>query len=93
MSRGKFINGTYIKNEYEKDRLRMAGGSWSINLEDILDYSSIENVEFRTEAATYRISWERAKKHGFARTLGGEDKLVVPLEFWEVTDNDSPRKT
>lgn len=91
MGHGVVKDGVYFKKEKEKDQLRMAGGSWSINLADV-DFDKAHTIVFCTDTAHYIISATDAQFHGFERTLGGEEKLVVPLKYWEVRPNDTPRK-
>jgi hypothetical protein len=71
----------YIKHEKEKDKLRMAGGAWSINLDEV-DVLKVDIVMYITEEYTYTITTEDAMKYGFQRLLGGEIKLVVPERCW-----------
>lgn len=74
--------GNYIKHEDEKNKLRMGGGSWTINLKEV-DLSTTPKIGFVTNKGVYRISAEKAIENGFERTLGGERKLVVPIEYWD----------
>lgn len=83
MSHGITRDGIYYKQEKEKDRLRMGGGSWSINYDDV-DFSKVETIVLCAEVNHYIISTEEALAHGFERTLGGERKLVVPIKYWKV---------
>jgi len=83
MAHGKIVGSTYYKIEREKDRLRMAGGSWSINLSE-LDMTKVDTIVFTSEKARYTISTTDALAHGFQRTLGLENKLVVPVKNWKV---------
>lgn len=93
MTHGIVQNRTFWKNEKEKDRLRMGGGSWSINLAEV-DFDKVDGIVFCTEKAHYLISVIDAKLHGFERFLGGEPKLVVPVKYWkEQPKNDTPRET
>lgn len=90
MSHGITRNKIYYKQEKEKDRLRMAGGSWSINYDDV-DFSKVETIVFCTEKAHYLISADKALLTGFDRVLGGERKLVVPVKCWTLQEkHDSP---
>ena len=74
-------NGILIKKEKEKDQLRMGGGSWSINLDELKTIP--EAIHYITEKSTYKISYKDAMEHSFVRILGGERKLVVPINKWE----------
>ena len=51
MGYGKIIGKSYIKNEDEKQKLRMGGGSWSIKLDEISD--SIENTYLKNLVARF----------------------------------------
>lgn len=82
MSHGILHKGDqWLKYEKEQDKLRIGGGSWSINLDELPDEA--ETIVYVTEDYGYRISVMGAKLRGFVRVLGGEQKLVVPLKFWE----------
>lgn len=80
--RGVLKNGIYTKTEKESGKLRMSGGSWSINLQD-LDISKADTIVYETETASYTISTNDARKYGFQIRLGGELKLVIPVKYWE----------
>ena len=72
----------FFKVEQEHNRLRMGGGSWTINL-DILP-EGIEKVSYITDQAQYTIDMAWAKEKGFERTFQDERKLVVPIKNWHV---------
>ena len=74
----------YYKYEKETGRLRIGGGSWTINLNDI-DLRVIEEIIYITAHAKYSISLDQAMEKGFQRKFKGEDKLVVPIKNWTVT--------
>lgn len=74
---------TLLKKEKESAKLRMGGGSWSINI-DLQDLSKIKSIIYQTEKHKYTISTSDAMEHGFMRILGGEKKLVVPIKHWDV---------
>lgn len=78
---GIFRNGIYTKKEDEKQILRMGGGSWTINLDDLP--ADVQVVEYITPVTTYCIRLEDAKKFGWIRLFAGERKLVVPLKYWQ----------
>lgn len=78
---GTYKNGIYTKREDESQKLRMAGGAWSVNLDEMPIDTRL--IEFITPEQTYVISREDAVKYGFIRMLGGEKKLVVPLHRWQ----------
>jgi len=71
----------YIKKEFEKDKLRMSGGSWTINLDEI-NNKEIKNIVYFTERNIYRISYNKAFDKGFVKQLAGELKLIVPIKYW-----------
>jgi hypothetical protein len=75
---------TLLKKEKENSKLRMGGGSWSINL-DKQDLIKIKTIIYQTEKHTYTISTKDAMDHGFIRILGGEKKLVVGEKYWTKT--------
>ena len=75
---------TLYKKEKESAKLRMGGGSWSINI-DKQDLAKIKTIIYQTEKHKYTISTKDAMEHGFVRILGGEKKLVVGLKYWEIT--------
>lgn len=79
--RGIFQDGIYTKHEDDKQKLFMGGGSWSINLKDLP--TTVQLIEYMTPTTSYVITREEAFRHGFIKSLGGEDKLVVPLKFWQ----------
>lgn len=83
--RGLLEGGIYSKKEKESQRLRIGGGSWSINLDELYG-KTIETVEYITEKKTYTIEFDKAMDKGFVRYLGGEKKLVVPIKYWSVND-------
>lgn len=81
-------DGILIKHEKEKDILRMSGGSWTINLTEINKMGYPRGVLYITEKAKYAIDLEEAMAKGFMRTFLGEEKLVVPLKYWRVKENE-----
>jgi hypothetical protein len=80
--RGVLKNGIYTKKEDENQKLRMGGGAWSINLEEIPKGTQI--IEYITPKDRYLIGYDEAMEKGFIRMLGGEKKLIVPLKLWQV---------
>ena len=71
----------YIKKETEKGKLKMSGGSWTINLDEI-NNKDIKNIVYFTESNIYRISYSKAHQKGFVKHLAGELKLIVPIKYW-----------
>ena len=90
MSYGKVVGNAYIKNEDEKQMLRMGGGSWSIKLDEVGDL--VKEIIYITKKAKYRIDRETAIAKGFIRNMSTngvmEEKLVVPIKNWDVEDNE-----
>ena len=82
---GNIIGKTYVKREKETSLLRLAGGSWTIKLDE-LEGKDIEKIRFMTDAVIYDITLEEAFAFGFERWLGGEKKLVVPVKHWKLTE-------
>jgi hypothetical protein len=83
--RGTVVGRVYVKYEKESGKLRMSGGSWSINLADI-NGKDFDSIKYVTEKSIYEISLEDAFRSGFERVFGGENKLIVPLIKWRVTN-------
>jgi hypothetical protein len=71
---------TLIKKEKETAKLRMAGGSWSINLDTLPEL--VSELKYITEKGTYTITRSKAFSVGFPVVLRGEQKLVVPVVHW-----------
>lgn len=87
MSIIKIENNKMIKMEKESSKLRIGGGSWTINL-DKVNLDDINEIEYLTHKSRYNISKDAALSKGFYRTFQGERKLVVPLKHWsEVRHN------
>ena len=78
---GMVDSGIYIKKESEKDKLRMGGGSWTINLDEI-NNQDIQSIVYFTDETIYRISYKNAFKKGWIKSLAGELKLIVPVKHW-----------
>lgn len=84
---GVIVGGVLKKSEDEKNKLRMGGGSWTINLDEI-NNENIQVVEYLTKKAKYIIHIDKAVECGFERMLGGERKLVVPLGYWTTINRE-----
>tara|TARA_Y100000310_G_C20043093_1_gene517081 strand:+ start:125 stop:394 length:270 start_codon:yes stop_codon:yes gene_type:complete len=84
MSYGKVVGSVYIKKEDEKQKLRMGGESWSINLAEISEI--VTEIVFITSESKYRIDKEIAFARGFERSMSTkgvmEKKLIVPIKHW-----------
>ena len=80
---GIISNGNYLKFEKESQMLRLAGGSWAINLKELAD-KNIRKLIFKTPKKTYEIESKIAYTKGFIRRFGGETKLIVPVRYWTV---------
>jgi|6_EtaG_2_1085325.scaffolds.fasta_scaffold43510_4 hypothetical protein len=76
------VAGVYYKREFEKSKLRMGGGSWTIT-QSILD-EKWNAVCFITDKCNYYIERTTAFEKGFFRTLDGQRKLVVPIKNWKT---------
>ena len=85
--RGWITDGVYYKNEDESNRLKMGGGSWTVNMEECPE--DIDAIEYRTFKGTYRISGPDARSVGFFRMLMGERKLVIPVSKWAFQEGGS----
>lgn len=81
---GQLLGETWVKHENTKDILRMGGGSWTINLDE-LPVGTAE-IEYWAEDTVYSISLRDAHDKGFIRIMGGERKLIVPLKHWTKRD-------
>lgn len=74
---------TFIKKEKESGKLRMGGGSWTINLSTLPQ--DFDLIKYITEAHQYEIKRQDAFSKGWImRTKQNEEKLVVPIKFWSV---------
>ncbi len=81
-----YINGdTFVKYEKESGKLRMSGGSWTINL-DKIKLESVKYIRYITERFVYQISSTYATDKGYIRNFQGENKLVVPISNWKVKE-------
>lgn len=76
---GKNIYRTYIKKEKEHQRFRKLD-AWSIN-HDILHF--VDLIYYETEKDTYKITKDTALLAGVFRTYKGEEKLYVPINYWQ----------
>lgn len=84
--RGIFQNGIFLKVERERTKLRMNGGSWTLNLADCpLTDPALKVIRYTTEIANYEITKDDALLHGFNMVFNGEEKRVVPIKYWTVT--------
>jgi len=79
--RGILHDHIYTKYEDDQQQLRLGGNSWTINLQDLPADAVL--IEYITPSTRYVINRYDAFKHGFVRKLGGEDKLIVPLKWWQ----------
>ena len=73
----------YVLTKYEKEssKLRMSGGSWTINVEKF-PLAKYHTIRYITRQYVYDIDTEEALSNGFYKNLGGEKKLVVPIKHW-----------
>lgn len=72
-----------VKYEREKDKLRIGGGSWTINLSELAG-NEFDMCRYITESKIYTITRLHANMSGFVRVFKGEQKLVVPIKYWDV---------
>ena len=83
--RGIIKDKTYYKKEHEKDKLRLFGGAWTINLDELETTDAIfDKIVYQTSKATYTISVDRAWDVGVVKFFQEERKLIVPLKYWSV---------
>ena len=83
MSFGNVIGHTYFKSEKEKDKLRLAGGSWSVNVKEVVD-KPVKTIKYQTEKHIYTIDYHTANNKGFKREFKGELKLIIPIKHWTI---------
>ena len=85
---GKIVGDTYIKYEDEKQKMRMCGGAWSIKLDELTD--DVKEILYVTLEGRYKIRMDIAIARGFKRSFntknGLENKLIVPIKFWEFEE-------
>ena len=75
-------DGVLTKYEKESSKLRMGGGSWTINLDKVsLDF--LTKVVYITNRYKYSIHTVDALNKGWIKILGGENKLIIPLRHWK----------
>lgn len=85
--KGTIKDRVLIKYEDEKEKLRMGGGSWTINITDF-PIPSWDSVRYITRVDTYEIDGAVALSRGWRRVFGGEEKLVVPVKWWKRKSDD-----
>lgn len=91
--RGVIKDGVYTKYEKESGKLRMAGGSWTVNLKEVskedLIMRRVHTLVYVTEKKRYQIDSRLALDKGFNSPIkfGGEDKFIVPIKdgTWNIT--------
>ena len=81
---GQIEDRHYRKKEDESQKLRLGGGSWTINLDE-LSGEDIDEITLITKIYEYNISYKTAFSKGFIRVLQGETKLVVPIKHWDIS--------
>jgi hypothetical protein len=89
MKFGTVVNGVYIKNEKEKDKLRKFD-AWSLNSSDWED-KPVKSLKVKTDRHVYEMPIEVALKHGFRQEFNGESKLILPMRLWSI-DGKEPEK-
>lgn len=82
--KGYVKDKVYYKYEKETGKLRMGGGSWTINL-DTVDIPNIDKIVYITSYARYEIDLITAMNKGFQHKFKGENKLIVPIKLWNIT--------
>ena len=88
---GIINNLIYYKKEKESAKLRMNGGSWTINLAEINQLSKKhglpKKINIVTEKNIYEIDCVDAfKNNTFIKILGGEVKLIIPIKLWKIKE-------
>jgi len=89
--RGYIKNRIYYKHEKESGKLRIGGGSWSINLDEVT-LSDVDSFIYKTEYADYIIDRDLVLRKGFSRLFGGENKFVIPIKWWDVKPHNPDKK-
>lgn len=74
-------NNILYKKEKESGKLRMGGGSWTINM-DKFDLDIVDEIHYITEQYVYVIQTNDAKWNGYIKEFQGETKLVVAIKHW-----------
>ena len=82
MRRHYISDGVLTKYERESGKLRLSGGSWSINVDNFA-LDKLSKIVYITERYRYEIQKDDALSGGFFRKFRGENKLVVPISKWE----------
>ena len=85
MSRHYIDGDTFVKYEKESGKLRLSGGSWTINLGKI-NLEDVKYIRYITDRFVYQISSTDATDKGYIRNFRGENKLVVPISNWKVKE-------
>jgi hypothetical protein len=89
---GFIENKIYYKKEKESAKLRMNGGSWTLNLTEISQLINKhggypEKIRIITEKYVYEIDYVDAfRSDSFVKFLGGEMKLVIPIKSWKIKE-------
>ena len=81
MRRHYISDGVLTKYERESGKLRLSGGSWSINVDDFA-LDKLSKIVYITERYRYEIEKDDAVSVGYFRQFKGENKLVVPISKW-----------
>lgn len=84
---GEIDQGVFYKKENENHLLRLAGGSWSINLSELSD-KDYQTIVYETHEHRYTITKEEAFIQGFIKNFQGELKLIVPIKYWHKDRNN-----
>jgi len=92
--RGVIKDGVYTKYEKEGGKLRMAGGAWTLNLDEVSKHDlitrEIHTLVYITKKKRYQIDSRVVLERGFQAPVqfGGENKWVIPIKegTWEITE-------
>ena len=87
MNRSYVSDGVFTKYEKESGKLRLSGGSWTINV-DKINLDEVDKIVYITMDHIYEIDKNHAVSSGYFRNFRGENKLVVPLTKWEKKKNE-----
>ena len=82
MNKSFIKDGVLIKYEKESGKLRLSGGSWTINM-DKINLDDVDGFKYITRDYIYEIQKEDAISGGYFREFRGENKLVVPISKWK----------
>lgn len=73
----------YFKQEKEKDIFHKTN-SWTINTKILEHLNDEDYIVYKTELHYYQIRLGTALKVGIFRVFDFEEKLHVPLDYWNI---------